>query len=153
MPQTFYSPNLVQCQFTPTGDAFPALGFNGRAEGDFVDAAFTTPDRFTTTARFGITTHSYSSDESGEITITLQAASVEAKILRQIMAANEVAARTTGVIVTGELVVRNPNNGQEIVTLSDCVCANAPNVTFGEAAPNRAFVFRGRIAMTAEVTG
>ncbi len=141
-----YQGQQVRVIWTPAGLP-PIVISDERAEGDSVDAAFDSPERITTTAHYGRLVHSTSTNKAGSVTVTLQAVSGAAKRLRALMFAQEAAIDTGGVIPSGPLVIQAPDATGELVTLGDAAIASAPNVTLGEGAPSRAFVWRGLMSM------
>ncbi len=128
---------------------YKPLTFTGRVDGgDFVDAAYDDPERVKTTAAFGIVTHVGATNDTGTVTLNLQGGDNDAKLMRQIMAASEAAIRTGGVVVTGPLVISDNQATKEIMTMADAAASSAPNLTFGDARPDRSYTFKGRIRIT-----
>lgn len=140
-----YQGQQVRVIWTPAGLP-PIVISDERAEGDSVDAAYDVPERISSTAHYGRLVHSTATNKAGSVTVTLQATSAAAKRLRAIAFAQEAAIDSGGVIPTGPLVVQAPDATGELVSLGDAALASVPNVTLGEAAPARAFVWRGIVS-------
>lgn len=142
-----YAPQAVTATWFPVG--YKPLNFTGRVDGgDFLDAAYDDPERVKTVSAFGITTHVGATNDTGTLTLNLQGSDGDAKLMRQIMAASEAAVRTGGLVITGPLVVRDNQATKEIMSIEDAAASSAPNMTFGEARPDRSYTFKGRIRMT-----
>ena len=143
-----YQGQQVSILWKPTGLA-PVVISDARADGDSVDVAYDDPERVKATAFYGRLVKSTATNQAGSVTVTLQAVSGVSKRLRQIAAAQEIAIRTGGVVPEGPLVITAPDATAEIATLGAASLATVPNVTLGNEAPARAWVWRGLLEMGA----